>query len=811
MNYKVIFLDWFYRYFEHPWILLLILPLGLLLWFVLSRNFFQVPHEQEQEKYSRSRLRFFLFFSRFFVFSLLLLAFANPSVDAPHFIKGDPQLRILVDNSSSFSLFNADLITNVIDDLGERLPLEVSTLSHGEFSALGDGILQDLDKHSNLLLLSDGYVTHGSSLSDVALHAQSLNATLSTLTLEPIYFDASVSILGPSKTVAHAENEFFVHLEKTHEKAVRVVVEVDGRVVYEGLVEGDLRFTHAFQDGYHRITARLLDNDFFSENNVYYKTVKVVPKPLVALLSPYESPLEELFSSLYDLRVFRSSGSNFSLSDASAVLVNNHDITGLDRLAPVLTDFVSEGNGLAVVGGPNAYESGAYKGSQFEQLLPSSVAKAGRRGGRVNIILLIDISGSTGDTFGGDKKVDVEKALAVSVLEDLSSVHNVGVVAFNTQAYLVANLTLLQNHGEEIVDKISRLKDGGGTRIAVGLSEAISLLEPYAGGKNIILISDGKAQDTDDLWPAVAYAATKGITVYSVGVGGDTREETLKSIASSTGGSYFKPERHERLKILFGDLEEDRPEKDLYSPIILDDNHFITQGLDLNARIFAFNSFVPKTSAKLLLTTDTGDPLLTVWRFGLGRVASLALDDGSLFSPDLLNQDNSLFYTRVMNWVIGDPERNNPYFIDVSDVRRGDDVEVLVKSDAVPQSDHLRFTKIDEGLYKARFVSSGEGFSPVHGATYAVNYPLEYQGVGVSEELLRAVHLSGGKVFDSQKLDEIVSFVKSNSRREVFDRKSYAWIFLFVALLFYLLEVAVRRLHLQDNLFKGRFFRSFKP
>ena len=63
-----------------------------------------------------------------------------------------------------------------------------------------------------------------------------------------------------------------------------------------------------------------------------------------------------------------------------------------------------------------------------------------------------------------------------------------------------------------------------------------------------------------------------------------------------------------------------------------------------------------------MITTDIGDPVLTVGRYGLGRVAALTTDYVT-YGFELLNKDNSLLFTRTINWIIGDPERNNDNFI----------------------------------------------------------------------------------------------------------------------------------------------------
>ena len=50
-------------------------------------------------------------------------------------------------------------------------------------------------------------------------------------------------------------------------------------------------------------------------------------------------------------------------------------------------------------------------------------------------------------------------------------------------------------------------------------------------------------------------------------------------------------------------------------------NHYITADLDLNATITGFNDVTPKPGSQRLVAMADGKPVLTVWRYGLGRVA----------------------------------------------------------------------------------------------------------------------------------------------------------------------------------------------
>ncbi len=495
-----------------------------------------------------------------------------------------------------------------------------------------------------------------------------------------------------------------------------------------------------------------------------------------------------LFNPIYDLK--SSSELNLDLKPYSAIIVDNVDAGNLNSYTDKLSTFVSEGNGLLVLGGRESYDSGNYKGSRFEQLLPVSVSRAGRKEGDVNIIFVMDISGSTGALFGKYTKVDVEKALAIKMLNATSLVHNVGVVAFNDYAYEVADLRRLIEHND-LNDKIQKLNFFGGTDMLQGLNLALTMLKDRGGSKNIVILSDGITGNQPNVKNAVSYAASQGIKVYTVGVG-STDTVFMKQLANLGNGIYFEPSLAEHIKLVFGDTEL-AGDKRVFPLVVVNKDHFITQDLELSANLYGFNQVVPKNTAKMLISTDVGDPILGVWRFGLGRVASIATDY-NVYGFELLNQRNSLLLTRTTNWVIGDPERKNPRFVDVSDGRINDFVEIIVKFDVQPKSDLVAFYKFDENLYKGDFYVDKTGFNGIMGALFAVNYESEYQDIGNNPELNTVVSNTGGKLFNFDDTNKIVEFIRQKSIRELFINKTYSWIFLLIALGLYLIEVCVRRL-----------------
>ncbi|OYT32661.1 hypothetical protein B6U93_01030, partial [Candidatus Woesearchaeota archaeon ex4484_78] len=459
-----------------------------------------------------------------------------------------------------------------------------------------------------------------------------------------------------------------------------------------------------------------------------------------------------------------------------------------------LNEFVADGNGLVVVGGENSYENGNYKGSLFESILPVTVGEAEKKKGDTIIAIVIDISGSTGTPFGRFKSTaDFSKAATIGIIRGLKPETRLAIVAFNSQAYLVSEPSMVfEKKGIENV--IARLRWGGSTAASAGIMKAVQVISNFAGSKNIVFLSDGRPQNEAAALEAAKYAANLGIKIYSVGVGPTTNEQFMMDLAEITNGIYFRATEESKLNIIFGPVDEEKAKSSTMDLVVLNSNHFITQNLDPEAAVYGFNQVVPKNAARMLITTITGEPILNVWRLGLGRIASVATDDGSNWGSELLNKKNSKFWIRIVNWAIGDPERKSQAFIDAKDTRLGLPTEITVKSSVQPSAKGITFYKVDEDLYSGSVTPSDSGFQSVARAVFAVNYPLEYEMIGINPAMEIITQATGGKVFDKNDIQGMIDFAKTKATRTISTRKYHRLPFVVAAIVLFLIEIFIRRI-----------------
>ncbi|MFH1642227.1 MAG: vWA domain-containing protein [Nanoarchaeota archaeon] len=781
-----------------PHIILLIIPLIFLLYYLINRTFVSFKTKAAEEEFIRSKTkdRYFLLVSRSIIFLLVLIALATPYTEKSVTVAGDTSLLVLADNSSSFDLFDKAIAPALVSGLKGKIPVNFKYIAANELSAIGDGILNNMKGDDNILVITDGNNNHGRVLGDVILFASSLNTSISALNLDPVKNDVGVEIVGPSQAIVSEENTFIIKINEVGSVSDYLVeVFVDGELVSSQKNAPTTDIRRSFSEGFHKIQAKITADDHFLQNNVYYKSVKIIPKPRILFISEKTSPLLIGLNEMYETDLKTTLPDDLSIYHA--VIINDIKGEQLKDWIPKLTNFVSDGNGLVVIGGQSSYDQGFYQNPSYmiESLLPVRIGIPEKKGkSDVNVVILIDISGTAGLSFAGssgNSKLDVSKALALNILGTIRPDDRVGVIAFNDVSHMVSQLSTLSEKQEDVIQKIKTLQAGGGTLLFQGLRRSEYFLDGISGSRNIIIVSDGLDAAQKAALDLTKLLSKKGIKVFTVGIGQGTNEVFLKSIADAGRGLYFKPDETQNLRILFGEEEE---EAESYNLVILDNNHWITKSnLALSAIVTGHNYVVPKSGARTIVATSSGSPIVTVGSFGLGRIAAITTDDGSKWAPELLRKENSRLLTKTINYAIGEPGRNLDFDVSIGDTPINKPAQIKVISTKLPKSD-LSFSKIKDNLYIAEFILDKTGFSDILGATVGVNYNDEYLNLGINPELVELVALTRGKVFEKDQIEQIAETIKTVSKRVKIDTVNYRYPFILLAFVILLLEIIIRRI-----------------
>jgi Ca-activated chloride channel family protein len=203
----------------------------------------------------------------------------------------------------------------------------------------------------------------------------------------------------------------------------------------------------------------------------------------------------------------------------------------------------------------------------------------------VDIVVAIDMSGSMqSEDFEINGQPANRLVMAKDVLKKFIEKRpsdRIGLVAFATQAYIAAPMTL--DH-DFLLQNLERLEigtiDESQTAIGSGLSTAINRLRDLKSkSKIVILMTDGQnnAGKIEPLTAAEA-AQTLNVKVYTIGVGTrgmgkvpvfmggrkvgyrpqpvDIDEDTLQKIANMTKGKYYRADNTEKFKNIYAEIDK---------------------------------------------------------------------------------------------------------------------------------------------------------------------------------------------------------------------------------------------------------------
>lgn len=190
----------------------------------------------------------------------------------------------------------------------------------------------------------------------------------------------------------------------------------------------------------------------------------------------------------------------------------------------------------------------------------------------IDIVIALDVSGSMSDiTAQAKTKLDMAKEAAIEFIQGRKH-DRIGMVIFAGMSVVLCPIT----HDYDLLLKFwdkSRLESlTDGTAIGKAIVTALNQLVEEGEGlrpesakrkdKIIILITDG-VNNIRTIMPldAANIAKIVGIRVYTIGVGKDADEGTLKKMASLTGGKYFFITDKEGLSNAYREIGELEKEK----------------------------------------------------------------------------------------------------------------------------------------------------------------------------------------------------------------------------------------------------------
>lgn len=192
-----------------------------------------------------------------------------------------------------------------------------------------------------------------------------------------------------------------------------------------------------------------------------------------------------------------------------------------------------------------------------------------------DLMLAIDLSGSMDHTFTHSfrsvTKLQATKAVAGDFIENRVG-DRIGLILFGEQAYVQAPLTFDRATVKTLLFEAVTGLAGKSTAIGDAIGLAVKRLDSTNNQDRVLILLTDGVSNAGELRPekAADIAASKGLKIHTIGIGPrgsrELNERTLRTVASKTGGQYFRAHDVTELQQIYALIDELEPvERDTQS------------------------------------------------------------------------------------------------------------------------------------------------------------------------------------------------------------------------------------------------------
>jgi len=536
-----------------------------------------------------------------------------------------------------------------------------------------------------VVLLTDGNETDGSATTEVpALVEQGARLYAAVPPPSSAGRVAIVDFAAPSPVRAHAS--FALRLDVLSEAhapaAARIRLSSGERALGHRTVvlqPGLNRFALPYQFdlyGAYLLDARVdVDSPLVAVNPDAETAVSVIgpPRVLVVSTTPPDSLMSALRLRRYDVEETQPHGLPTNpeayLGYQVVILVDVTAAALTPEVQAALAHYVGDyGGGLVVTG--DALRDEKFHQGQLEKALPITFTPQPPPPSRepIAVYLLIDRSNSMSynsryPAVRDGERIRYAKEAGIALLNQLDDTDYAGVIAFDSEPYVLSHLRPVGEDRTELTRRIERLEPGGGTDFKESLE--IAEREILASGipvHQVILITDGDTNrqyhDHDQL---MSDYQNQHISVSTIRIGPDLENlRLLQDFAKVTGGTFYRVEDIRKLPMLLVRLTHQAiaDKRHQQSHLEYAGESTILSGISEHEipPIGLFATTVPKDGAAVPLRirrNDTASPLLADWQYGLGRSAVFAADTDSTASLSWVHWNRyAQFWSQLASWVM---------------------------------------------------------------------------------------------------------------------------------------------------------------
>lgn len=592
-------------------------------------------------------------------------------------------------------------------------------------------------------------------------------------------------------------------------------------------------------------------NDPVPENNAAYSVLRVLPAPRALLITadPGADAVRDFLIPIEQTGVQMETRSPAGLpTDLEAlrgyqvVFIHNLLANQLSREQMIgLQVYVSrQAGGLIFLGGRSSYTLGGYADTLLEPMLPVQLEPPARSERPPMVFqLVLDRSASMEMRMNTETPpIALAREAAMRLIETLQADDYLGVLTFSDDPVWEVPVRMIgSNIGlRQALDTVSQIRSDGGTQMFIAVQEALfGMMELPADApinRHMLILSDGQSLDgTPDEFKLLAETAqAQGITISTIALGGDADTDLMEEIAAAgKGRHYFVQDAGDLPRILISESDAARSEnvqsgESRLKPV--ESGHPVLTGIPLDQlpALNGYNSLTSKSDAgaeDILVSANYEDPVLSVWQYGLGKVAAWTTDLGEEWLGDWPAELQGLFWSQLLRYVLVDPASGPAQVLVTVEPDRIRVEAAVFTADGDPQNQaDIKYSFSDEhgailsypmnqagpGVYMAEFDRPPDGaYRAVLTITtrggdhvevpvaFAVNPPLEWMPVDAQSgraNLETWVRAAGGQILE----DGALSAAEPTSGDAPVDSgNGWLRLLLMIIVLYWPIEILIRR------------------
>ncbi|WP_164670099.1 VWA domain-containing protein [Virgibacillus doumboii] len=692
------------------------------------------------------------------------------------------------------------------------------------------GSLFSADDKGRVVLMTDGNENIGDALRQ-ASYLNKRGYIVDVMPFESVYKDdvAISSFDVPENIYLGEQATLSMTIDSSIDTTSQIRITQDGETIIDQTVElnkgtNQLAFNHLVStDGFHTFNAEIVsEGDQVIENNQLsaFAETKGLPNVLIVegkndAAANLEKALDASAVQVETIPPALLPGQLSSYLTYDSIIFSNvsaHMTTGkqMELIERAVKDF---GVGFIMTGGDQSFGVGGYFKTPIERLMPVNMDLKGKKElPSLGLSIVLDKSGS----MMGSKIALAREAAARSV-GLLREKDTLGVIAFDSAPWQVVELGPI-NDKEEVLKNIRSITASGGTDIFTPLSQAYAQMEPLElKRKHIILLTDGQSATSINYRQMIEEAQQKGITLSTVAIGMGADGPLLEEMAQLGGGRFYQVQNDSSIPTILS------RETALVTRTYIEDDPFFPKlvraygwGSYFENGVPQMNAYIattPKGRAQQILTSEKGDPVLTRWQYGLGKTVAWTSDLSGKWAGNWPAWKNwSPLWNDIVTWTFPQYQKQT---YQVSKKIEGNQVTLNVTA-ADNDPANLTANLVSEtgeevdfnlqpkapGEYQGTFEASESGVyflqiserqnEKVVGSFktgIVVPYSKEYTFTPTNDHLIEEIASAGG----GQVIENLDNVFSPEDLPPRYDRQDLFYLLLAVALLLFMVDVAVRR------------------